>query len=214
VEGRERRELADEVLRHTWACLIEDFQRRIRVGEIYLSGVQVAPERQETIGPIPGVWAVDLEFDFFRDVVTIGMTRRYVAVTASRSAPVSAPQAEPLAAPKVTCTPDIVPELDDETILALLEENAKRVIADPTAKLHPPGRLSVMPLIQGKMRHRAAHGELLSGIGAESKWLHKWASSRISLHSVPSAPTVERVLGKEYEVLQARSKPDIQKSNR
>ena len=73
-----------ESLKHAWVMLTEDFRRRIQASEIYLFGVPTAPARLETRTPIVNAWAADYKFDFFRDIVTIEIRRRFVAVTASR----------------------------------------------------------------------------------------------------------------------------------
>ena len=210
--GDENREFhAARALDHAWDVLIEDFQRRIQSGKIYLRGIRTRPKRQETSDPIPSGWAMDFEFDFSKDVITIDLTYRYVNVTASTKPPELRPQADPVGQPPaVSITPEIVRTLDNETILKLLEENASRVVADPTAKLFPPGKLTVMPLIQGKMRYRAEKKELLNTLAAEAAWLHDWASSRVSLHHVPIDSTIMKVLGKEYAVRNTRSNAAIQ----
>ncbi|WP_431266967.1 hypothetical protein [Dankookia sp. P2] len=53
-------------------------------------------------------------------------------------------------------------------MLALLETHAERVIRSPDAKLIAPGKISLMPLVRGKMRHRAEVEELLPTLKEES----------------------------------------------
>jgi hypothetical protein len=201
-----------------WRELVRDFRKRIEAGAIHLEGVEVTDGYDAEATGLRGVFAAEFKFNFSGNTLQLGK-KRYTAITASRTPPApkpivpdspasTAPTAREMIATAIT--PETVKDLSSETILALLEENAKRVIADPTAKLFPPGKLTVMPLIQGKMRHRAAQAELLTTLAAEAAWLHDWASSRVELHSVPGVPTIQKVLGKEYAVLKTRSKAATQ----
>jgi hypothetical protein len=69
-----------------------------------------------------------------------------------------------------------------------------------------------MPIIRGKMRHRAENGEMLSTITAESKWLANWISTKVTLHQIPTDRTIAKSLGSDYEALKPTSKADIRKS--
>ena len=72
------------------------------------------------------------------------------------------PPSSGAAAPAMTrLDKTMIAAMDDEAILELLEEHAKRVIAGPGAKLIAPGRVSFLPIIKRKMMHCAEHGELL-----------------------------------------------------
>jgi hypothetical protein len=99
--------------------------------------------------------------------------------------------------------------LSDETILNLLEEHADRVIAGPDATLIAPGRISLLPIVKRKMRHRAERDELLPTLTAESKWLAQWIDDKLPSHHTPSAGTISKVLSPEYWQLKPRSKPAI-----
>ncbi len=69
--------------------------------------------------------------------------------------------AEPAATPSVAAKSIIaadVEDLDVDTIVALLEEYYRRAIRDGTPPLMPPGKVTLMPLIRGKMRHASGAG--------------------------------------------------------
>lgn len=102
-----------------------------------------------------------------------------------------------------------MPDLDDETVLALLEENARRVAAKPDTQLFPPGKISLMPLIRRRMEFRAGAGELLPSLAGEAAALKAWIASKVPSHQVPSAKAIENGLRSDYAALRARSKPMI-----
>jgi hypothetical protein len=195
-------------LRLAWDALDRDFRMRIETGAMFLEGVEVTDDHDAQPQALRGAFAAEFKFDFALNTLSLGK-RRFSAITVSRTPGPSASTKSPLP-PAEWTRPLKVDDLTDDEILDLLEENARRVLADPTVKLFPPGKLTVMPLIRGKMRHRAGQAELLSTLAAEADWLHKWASSRVELHFVPAVPTIKKVLNKEYEVLKARSKAAIQ----
>jgi hypothetical protein len=200
-------------LNAAWERLRQDFRDRIQRGEIHLQGVQTAPERQSHPAPLNGLWAAEFSFDFPAGRIAVGgiHTLRYTAVVASRR-PFTSSDAVPQpseAAPSIT--PETVASLDDETILALVEEYARRVIASPDVKLMPV-KISFLPIVSGKMRHRAEHDELLPTLKAESVALEDWIASKVVLHQVPTAATIRKVLSGEYRQLKARSKAAIEPS--
>ncbi|WP_431285591.1 hypothetical protein ACQW02_12645 [Humitalea sp. 24SJ18S-53] len=106
-------------------------------------------------------------------------------------------------------TAETVDLLSDDEVLVLLENHAMRVIHGD-AKLMPPGKISLMPIVAGKLRHRAEANALLDTLAAESLWLTTWIESKIQLHQTPSQGTISKVLGSEYKALKARSNAAIQ----
>lgn len=175
-----------------WHALENDLRQRITAGEIFVRGVQAKPQRRRDPEPIPGAWAADFAFDFAVGTIGVG-EYRFTAVTCSRE---PWPEREPLAgqpppAPPVPSPaplrPEDVPDLDDETVLALLEENARRVAAKPDTQLFPPGKISLMPLIRRRMEFRAGAGELLPSLAGEAAALKAWIASKVPSHQVPSA---------------------------
>ena len=56
------------------------------------------------------------------------------------------------------------------------------------------------------MRRRAEAGELLDGIGAEGRALHKWAKQNIHDKKIPQADSIEDALRSLYWKLGGRKK--------
>ena len=189
-------------------ALHQDFRSRLIRGDLKLAGVQTAPDRQTMPTAIPGSWAADFVFDF--DAGSIRCDKyRWVAVSVYLGSSEAKEHAaeQPLKQPELpVIRADRVATLDDETILALLEEHAKRVVEGPDAKLVAPGKISLMPIIQRKMRHRAEQKEMLQSLAVESAWLAKWITTKVSSHQVPTESTIKNVLRKDYSLLSARSK--------
>lgn len=195
-------------LRIAWADLIRDFKHRIEHEEMYLDGLEPTKDMGNEREALRGALATDFDFDFLDNTVTY-RGRRFLAVTASRTPSAWAPLEIGLPTRRVDARPYKASDLTDEQILELLEEHAKRVLAGPDAKLIAPGRISLMPLVAGKMRDRAAAGEMANKISHEAEWLAKWVKSKVTLHQVPSASAIERSLGKAYTGLKAASKAGI-----
>jgi len=203
-----------------WRDLERDFRARTVRGAFYLEGVQIAPEPTTRRQVIPSPWIAECDFDLLAGAVVFG-SRKFAAV---KVWPGSEPADDQAAAESTTpvqgtSTPTIpeitaqtVRQLTDEEILLLLEEHARRVIEGPNAKLIAPGKISLMPIVAGKMRRRAEQGELLPKISEESLWLAKWIASKVALHQVPTAGTIGKVLAAEYAVLKTRSSAAIQSS--
>ena len=192
-------------LRQAWTAVENDARRRMRAGELFLSGVQVKRELTTVPQPIPGVWASELKFDLANDVVEF-QRNRFTAVRISESAPGSGTNA-----PAMSCSslPPITPEnmrdLSDQEVLLLLEEHARRVVETADAKLVAPGKVSVMPLIVRKMRSRAEAGKLASTLAEEAKVLADWIASKVPSHQVPAVGSVKNSVRSEYASLRARS---------
>jgi hypothetical protein len=196
-----------------WNDLTHDFRRRIEVGELYLEGVLSGDDPEAQPETIPNIWAAELKFDLNANVVVRG-SRTYLAVTVSRTpSPWTAvgPSREAELHSHRRLSQDAVAALDDDEVLALLEEHARRVIASPDAALIAPGKISLIPIVKGKMEYRAAHGELLPTLAEEATVLSDWIGSKVSLHQTPSAATISKVLSKTYAALKARSNAAIQR---
>ena len=188
-----------------WDILIEDFQRRIQAGEIYISGIQTRPKRQENRNLIPNGWAADFEFDFFLDIVSISYRYRYVSVTASTSPPPPVTIVDPPPRTAITVSRETVSSLDDEQILFLLEAHADRVIRNDT-RMITPHKVSVVPIIRGKMQYRAKNGELEARMSDEMNWLAKWIALRIPHYQTPTPKSLANALRGDYKDCQAQSK--------
>ncbi|MFC7478426.1 hypothetical protein ACFQS7_29155 [Dankookia sp. GCM10030260] len=197
---------ASEQLGRLWADLARDMIRRIERGEVYLQGVQMQPERRTEREPIPSTWAADFNFDLKAGTLTIAGSR-YVALTCSLDQAEASCATQPRAEPSLITPsqriirPEDVADLDDETILVLLEEHARRVVEGPDAKLIAPGKVSLMPLIKRKMEHRAATGKLLPDLTGEAKWLADWIAEKAPSHHCPTAGSIENSLRSRYRGL-------------
>lgn len=194
-----------------WEALMRDFNSRVLRREIYLAGVQVAPALESSSRAIPNVWASEFIYDFENNGIIVHQ-RRYTAATASRHPFTDGEEEQGLTTPPEPLSPDDVPGLDDETILALLEEHGRRVVRSEDAKLIAPGKVSFIPIVKRKMEHRAEQGELLPKISQEAVFLEGWIASKITHHHLPTAGTIAKTLNKDYAVLKARSNAAIQNS--
>ena len=196
-----------------WDQLLLDFVKRLEQGQFKLTGVQTTPTLEEQRRDIPSQWAIEFQIDALRDVIRHRKSK-YVVVRAESAndqpavdQPVVVAPAEPTKGRLPTITAENIRALTDDEVLVLLEDHARRVIEGPDGMLLPPGKTPLLPLARGKMRHRADHGELLPTLSAEAAWLHNWVTTKVTLIAVPSASTIGKVLGKEYSLLKARSKP-------
>ncbi len=198
-----------------WRDLEQDLRQRIERGQIHLRGVQLAPERQTEPEVVPRGWAADFKFDFEKGTIKTGKFS-FAAIECSR-VPWATATADPVAAPTPaqlstaaaelrTLRPEGFAELDDETVLELLEEHARRVVENDTP-LIAPGKVTLLPIIRRKMRWRAKQNELLSTMIAESEWLEAWMTERVGSYQFPKAPTIAKLLAKEYELIKPRSTP-------
>jgi hypothetical protein len=182
----------------------------MRRSEFHLRGTQTKPVRLPAPQLIPGVLAADCQFDFDSNTVTVD-EQRFVSVVASRTPFLNAPSAaEQAARSSSPITSETIRAFTDDEVMLLLEDHARRVIAGPDSKLIAPGKISLLPIVAGKLRHRAENGELLDTTAAETRWLAEWIASKVTLHQVPTAGTIAKVLGSEYKQLKARSKAAIQ----
>lgn len=201
-----------------WDALLRDFCRRIERGDFHLRGTVEGLHGGASEVVIPAYAAGLLAFDFHRGIARRDGTT-YLMVIASRGPAAGAAQGVGglpggAGAPRPgmpALTPENIRDLTDEEVLLLLEEHARRVIESPDAKLIAPGKISLMPLVAGKLRRRAELGELLPTQAAEMQWLHEWMKSKVGLHQLPKVATIKRVLGKHYEAQKGRSNGENRK---
>jgi hypothetical protein len=196
-----------------WKALERDLARRLEDAELFLTGVKLRPELTTEPQPIPGAWAADFNFDFHASVVVI-RNMRFGSVTVSRTRPAAAPGPTTVAAglSRAEITANNARDLTDDEVLVLLEDHARRVIEGPDAPLIAPGKISLLPIIRGKMQHRAERGELLPTLSAESRWLADWIASKLTWHHLPTSKTIGKVLSSDYGVLKTRSNAAITRS--
>ena len=194
-----------------WEDLERDLRHNIEQGQIHLRGVQLAPDRRTEPEIIPRVWAADFLFDFGKGMIKAGPVRfgaiecsqapwALEAMPTQTTAP--SPDAPPAVAALTALRPEDFPDLDDETVLALLEEHGRRVVKNG-GKLIQPSKISFLQIIRKKMQARAEAGELLPSLTGETDWLARWIEARIKHHQIPSADSISRGLGKEYAELKA-----------
>jgi hypothetical protein len=188
-----------------WGALDRGFRSLIERDSLHLAGVNVTDRSNTKLEPIPGVWAADLRFDFRRNAIERRGTR-YVAIrvtptpfASSDDSPPSHPARQPQFGMKD------IPDLPDDVILALLEEHAKRVVENDSAKLIGPGKISLMPIIDRTMKYRAERGTLEPTLAAETVWLASWIQSKVPSHQAPSAKSVANALRLEYAACKALS---------
>jgi hypothetical protein len=213
--GHMRREHA--LLDAAWDGLLEDFRLRVEAGRIHLSGVQVHPDPQEVRTAIPGVWAATYRIDYKAGTLT-GAGRGYVSVrlsaepvAAARPPAPAAGAAPPPSAPAAPAHRGPITEarargLTDDELFLLLEEYARRVVEEEGTGLKMPVKISYVPIVRRKMRHRAERGELRGTLAAEAADLAEWIKTRASSHQTPTAGTLENELRDDYRELKARSK--------
>ena len=196
-----------------WTDLTNDLRRRIKVGEIFLRGVQTQPERRIVEEQIPASWAIDMEFDFRKEAATVD-AYRYTGVICSLDPPPAGNRSVDATDPVVArLRSNGVSSLSDDEILGLLEEHARRVVDGPDAKLIAPGKISLMPIIRRKLIARADEGAIMASKGAECRYLAHWIAEKVTHFATPKEGTISKMLGKDYEVEKARSNAEIQKSN-
>ncbi len=191
-----------------WAALERDLKARLADEQLHLEGVPVTQDMNQAAQAIRGALAAEFQFDFRMNSLRFKQ-QKFVSVTLS---PAPSPWA-PLeigttrlsrAAPTLK-----VCDLSTDQILELIEEHARRVIEDPEAKLMPPGKVSLIPLIRMKMQERARHDALEPTLNGETAWLAKWIADKAEHWDTPKAATIARSLGTTYAMLKARSNAAI-----
>ena len=200
-----------------WDAMVREFVRNIEDKKWFLSGVPAAAPGSSDPVIISHVQASDIKFNWFDSTLTLN-GQKHLMVRVFRTPPPAPKPSEILNQPtppsrpflnndagQFVLEPKDVTRLSDDTILALLEEHARRVVGTPDAKLISPGKVSLLPIILRKMTHRAERGELLPRIVDEGEYLAQWIASKIDHHHPPSAGTITKTLGKNYAVLKARS---------
>ncbi|MFC0386861.1 hypothetical protein [Muricoccus vinaceus] len=202
-------------LETSWRGLLKDLQTRVAAEEIYLYGVQTQPNLATDYERIPATWAFDLQVDAKNQSVT-AHGRRWTAVEcwldpadvdtkpAEQASPAPAAQAS-----FATLKPEDVYEFSDDLILALLEENHRRVVGSPDVRPISPAKVSWTPLLKRKLRHRAAAGDIMPNLASEASALAAWLDTKVPSHQVPSAKTIENALRLDYASLRPRSNPII-----
>jgi len=131
-----------------WAQVLMDLRRRLEQGELVLTGVKVRPTRGTAREILPGTWAADFRFKTEEGAIEFD-DHRYVAVRVGLPGHTEVPDPAQAARQHID-----VEQLDDETILRLLYENAERAMRGGDGDLFPPGKLSLIPFVKRKMQTR------------------------------------------------------------
>ena len=196
-------------LNWAWRALHADFRQQFEDGALFMEGVEVTDTYNQEPQLLSGTFAAEYIFYFELNTVRLGK-KRFVAITVSRKAPLWSAVEARVPQPRDLLRPQDIAALNDDEVLLLLEEHAKRVIAGPDAKLIAPGKISLIPIVRGMIRHRVECGQMMGHPTHEAQWLADWISSKITYHQVPTASTISKVLGKEYGLLRARYSTAIQ----
>ncbi|WP_372624323.1 hypothetical protein [Falsiroseomonas sp.] len=186
----------------TYTRILRSLSQCLETGALHLTGVQMWPERRTEREPIPGVWAADMVFDVERGSVSVG-AMVYVALQLSTECPSLITRTD---APSLVrghrlpdpITPGNIRALSDQEVLLLLEDHARRVVEGPDAKLIPPGKISLLPVIKRKLLHRVERGEQRPTWGAEAHALAEWIASKLLSHDTTKASTIEKKLSRFY----------------
>lgn len=197
-----------------WVGLLLDFRQRLERGKIVVSGVRTHPNPVTEHTVIPGQWATDFKIDALKNTIEFRMTR-YVAIEVGEPecfADDAVPAQNPVAVEAVSgrlprVTAENLRDLLDDEVLLLLNDHADRVIRSKDGMLVAPGKITLIPIARGKMRHRAKDEELLPTITEEAEWLSNWLDRQVEHYAIPSPKTIGKMLGKEYKLLKPRSKP-------
>lgn len=186
--------------------LERDFRDRVVRGEFHLRGVLTRPALTTGLRNIPGAWISEGHLDFIANCFSIA-DQRFVAVVASRdyredlAAELSANHQSPLPTDGRTVPPITdanIRSLSDDEVLLLLEDHARRVVESPDARLIAPGRISLMPILRRKMRHRHEHNESRETLAAEAQALADWIATKVPSHQVPTPDSIKNGLRSYY----------------
>lgn len=204
-----------------WNVMKNDFRRCIESELLFLEGVHLSSVRRSEPEEIPSAWAAEMEFDFERNALSISGSKYAAVKVFTTPRPVDAAlHKEPMPAPSQALGAPRFPvdaqgrfilaahdvgKLADDTVIALLEEHARRVVEEHGAPLLPPGKISLLPLVLRKLEHRGEVGELMPKVSAEATWLEGWIAEAAPSHSTPSQSTIESAIRVRYAQLKARS---------
>lgn len=205
-ESYEQKILHSEI---AWRALLADWRRMLETGSVHLLGSQTVPEPRAGAMHINGDWAADLDFDFVNNTVS-GLGQRYVAVQAWHGGLPQSAAPDPRGPIETDAiTTESVRKLTDDEILFLLEDYARRVVEDPATRLTMPAKVSFMPIVLRKLRHRFSIGEAIETLAGEAEALEAWIREKAPSHQTPSAGSIENVIRGEYRQLMAQSKAII-----
>lgn len=191
-----------------WLALERDLKARLADERLHLEAVPVTEDMNQAAQAIRGAFAAEFYFDFKMNTVRFKQ-QKFVNATLSLMPSPWAPL-EIGTTPLSRAAPALkVCDLSTDQILELIEEHARRVITDPEAKLMPPGKVSLIPLVRMKMQERALRDALEPTLKGETAWLAEWIADKAEHWDTPKAATIARSLGTTYAMLKARSNAAI-----
>lgn len=206
-----------------WDRLIENFKGLIELEKLELEGVQIAPTATTERASIPGAWAAMMTFDFRENTISTG-NQRYASIRVWRAGGQTRPAVDSSAAPaalalppgltrdqegRIRLTTEAVALLSDDTILALLEEHGRRVVAEAAYPLIQPSKVSFGAILARRMEWRAKNDQLALTFTAESVALIDWLGTKIEHHHIPTPKGLGVPLRDLYRKLSAGSKRGI-----
>ncbi len=191
-----------------WNNLTRDFRRRVESSELYLEGVLSGDDPAAQPETIPNFWAAQLKLDLHANAVARGQ-RTYLAVTVSKTpspwAPVEQKQSDAGATvSRQPITSEVASHLTDDEVFTLLNEYARRVVEEEGSSLKLPVKVSFLPILRRKMRHRFETGENAITLGAEADALERWIKGKADGHQTPTARHIENELRDEHRQLKAQ----------
>lgn len=192
--------LVDEL----WLALKRSFRAAIETGVLHLEGVEADAAMDREPQAIRGAFAAEMQFDFELNTVRV-RRRKFLSVTVSRTPSPWAPLEVAASDRRRSVGKFNVADLTTDQIVELIEEHARRVVAEPGAKLMAPEKVTLIPLVRMKLHDRAARGDLLDQLGVEAIWLATWIGGKVEHYKPPKSATIEKTLRREYNQLKRRS---------
>ena len=189
-----------------WRDVLLDLTIRIERGELFPTGYQTMPALQQQRTPIPHQWAMEFRIDPLRSTIDLKRVR-YVNVLFARVAPTLTEGGIPAASPVKRIDPSTLGDLDDETVLALLEEHCRRVVEKPGAKMIGPRKVSFGPILLRKLHHRFGHGEMRSTLEKEAEELEAWLKTKVTGFQLPGVGAIANICREDYRALKYNKGP-------
>ena len=189
------------LLNDAWSMLDRDFKMRIERGDISITGVPIEQGKSGARTPIDGAIVSTIEFEYMtgrtilngRTFVALRVFEGHVAEDETRAPP---PGQWRLRVQDVAA-------LDDDVILALLEEHADRCIASKDPHFIAQSKVSFMPLIVRKMEARHKDGQLAQTLMGEARALEQWIAAAARSYQTPKAASIKNHIQTRYAALKA-----------
>lgn len=184
-----------------WRNLDHQFKSQIECGSLKISGIPVKDGGVGAREPIDGALAMSLRFDYRTNETTLS-GRKFISLRVNDRLTGDSASSE-LPPGRWRLRVQDVADLDDDVILALLEEHADRVVASKDPHFIVPAKVSLMPLIVRKMEARQRAGELAPTLGGEASALERWIATAVRGYQTPKAASISNHISKIYGALKA-----------